>query len=176
MTSFKLTDEVDWLKPGCTNMRQWVESLLHQIMVWRQSFMWTNEDLSPIWHSSIMPYSKFKHFHSRNAFDIAVCKKPSILFAPQYLKPVGWYDTDFIVTHDDVIKWKHFPRYWPFVRGIHRSPVNSSHKGQWGRALMFSLTCAWINGWVNNGEAGALRRNRAHYNVTVLHWWHWRLS
>ena len=24
--------------------------------------------------------------------------------------------------HDDVIKWKHFPRYWPFVRGIHRSP------------------------------------------------------
>ena len=26
-------------------------------------------------------------------------------------------------SHDDVIKWKHFPRYWPFVRGIHRSPV-----------------------------------------------------
>ena len=26
--------------------------------------------------------------------------------------------------HDDVIKWKHFPRYWPFVRGIHRPPVN----------------------------------------------------
>ena len=23
--------------------------------------------------------------------------------------------------NDDVIKWKHFPRYWPFVRGIHRS-------------------------------------------------------
>ena len=28
-------------------------------------------------------------------------------------------------SHDDVMKWKHFPRYWPFVRGIHRSPVNS---------------------------------------------------
>ena len=38
--------------------------------------------------------------------------------------------------HDDVIKWKHFPRNWPFVRGIHRSPVNSPHKGQWRRALM----------------------------------------
>ena len=25
--------------------------------------------------------------------------------------------------HDDVIKWKHFPRYWSFVRGIHRSPA-----------------------------------------------------
>ena len=44
-------------------------------------------------------------------------------------------------THDDVIKWKHFPRYWPFVRGIHRSPVNSPHKGQWRGALMFSLIC-----------------------------------
>ena len=41
-------------------------------------------------------------------------------------------------SHDDVIKWKHIPRYWPFVRGIHRSPVNSPHKGQWRKALMFS--------------------------------------
>ena len=44
--------------------------------------------------------------------------------------------------HDDVIKWKHFPRCWPFVGGIHRSPVNSPHKGQWRGALMFSLICA----------------------------------
>ena len=47
---------------------------------------------------------------------------------------------------DDVIKWKHFQRYWPFVRGIHRSPVNSPHKGQWRGALMFSLIGAGING------------------------------
>ena len=65
-------------------------------------------------------------------------------------------------SHDDVIKWKHFPRYWPFVRGIHRSPVNSTHKGQWRGALMFSLICAWINGWINTCEAGDLRRHRAH--------------
>ena len=70
--------------------------------------------------------------------------------------------------HDDVIKWKHFPRYWPFVRGIHRSPVNSPHKGQWRRALMFSLICTWINGSVNNHEAGDLRRHRAHYDVIVM--------
>ena len=43
--------------------------------------------------------------------------------------------------YDDVIKWKHFPRYWPFVRGIHRSPVNSPHKGQWRGALKFPLIC-----------------------------------
>ena len=70
--------------------------------------------------------------------------------------------------HDDVIKWKHFPRYWPFVRGIHRSPVNSPHKGQWRRALMYSLIRAWINGWVNNREAGDLRRYCDHYDVIVM--------
>ena len=70
--------------------------------------------------------------------------------------------------HDDVIKWKHFPRNWPFVRGIHRSPVNSSHKGQWRGALMFSLICVWINDWVNNREAGDLRHYRAHYDVFVM--------
>ena len=41
--------------------------------------------------------------------------------------------------HDGVLRLKRFPRYWPFVRGIHRSPVNSPHKGQWRGALMFSL-------------------------------------
>ena len=70
--------------------------------------------------------------------------------------------------HDDVIKWKHFPSYWPFVRGIYWSIVNSPHKGQWRRALMFSLICAWMNGWVNNREADDLRRHRAHYDVTVM--------
>ena len=70
--------------------------------------------------------------------------------------------------HDDVIKWKHFPRYRPFVRGIHRSPVNSPHKGQWRGALMFSLIYVWINGWVNNREAGDQRRYRTHNDVIVM--------
>ena len=64
------------------------------------------------------------------------------------------------------------PRNWPFVRGIHRSPVNSSHKGQLRGALMFSLICVWINDWacwVKNREAGDLRRHRTHYDVIVMH-------
>ena len=69
--------------------------------------------------------------------------------------------------HDDVINWKYFPRYWPFVRGIHRSPVNSPHKGQWRGALMISLICVWINCWVKNREAGDLGRRRGHYDVTI---------
>ena len=47
------------------------------------------------------------------------------------------------IDHDDVIKWKHFPCYWPFLRGIHRWPVDSPHKGQWRGALMLSFVCAW---------------------------------
>ena len=84
------------------------------------------------------------------------------------------HDDDSVVTsiigtiYDDVIKWKHFRRYWPFVREIHRSPVNSPHKGHWRGALTFSLICVWINGWVNNREAGDLRRYRAHYDVSVM--------
>ena len=72
------------------------------------------------------------------------------------------------IAHDDVIKWKLVLRYCPFVWGIHRSPVNSPHKGQWREALMFSLICARINGWVNYDEAGDLRRPRARYDVTVM--------
>ena len=73
--------------------------------------------------------------------------------------------------HDDVIKWKHFRVTGPLCgvfTGDRSWPVNSPHKGQWSGALMFPLICAWINGWVNNGEAGDLRRHRAHYDVTVM--------
>ena len=55
-------------------------------------------------------------------------------------------------------------------------PVNSPHKGQWHWALMFSLICAWINDWVNNREAGDLRRHRGHYDVTVMTVVHHRWS
>ena len=55
-----------------------------------------------------------------------------------------------------------------WLRGIHRSPVNSPDTDQWRGALMFSLIYAWTNGWVNNQDAGDLRRHRAHYDVTVM--------
>ena len=72
------------------------------------------------------------------------------------------------IFHDDVIKWKHFQRHWPFARGIHRSPVDSPHKGQWRGALMLSLMCTWTNGWWNNRDDGDLKRHRAHYDVTLM--------
>ena len=66
----------------------------------------------------------------------------------------GCIGHDVFMIHADVIKWKHFPHYWPFVRGIHWSSVNSPHKSQWRGALMFSLICTRINSWVNIREAG----------------------
>ena len=50
-------------------------------------------------------------------------------------------------------------------------PVNSPHKGQWRGVLVFSFICVWINDWVNNREAGDLRRHRGHYDVIVMEIW-----
>ena len=78
--------------------------------------------------------------------------------------------TRFALWHDDVIKWKHFPRYWPFVRGIHRWPVNSQHKGQWRGAMIFDLRLnerlskqSWSR-WFET-QSRPLRR---HSNVSIL--------
>ena len=64
---------------------------------------------------------------------------------------------------------EHIPRNWPFVRGIHRLPMNSPHKGQWRGALICSMICAWINGWVNNRDADDLRRHHTHYDTIVMY-------
>ena len=70
--------------------------------------------------------------------------------------------------HDDVIKWKHFPRYWPFVRRIHRSPVNSPHKGQWRGALMFypnkRLSKQWWGWWFETPLCPLWRHRNAQSN------------
>ena len=75
------------------------------------------------------------------------------------------------MANDDVIKWKHFPRYWPFVRGIHRSPVNSPHKGKWRGALMFFFDARLNKRLGKQSRRRWLRRYRAHYDVTVMSDW-----
>ena len=59
--------------------------------------------------------------------------------------------------------WRHqmetFSALQAICAGNSPVPVNSPHKGQWRGTLMFSLICARRNGWVNNGEAGDLRRS-----------------
>ena len=91
---------------------------------------------------------------------------------PKYRK---WGSTTNVpdISERSIKKWMHEKHShdvikWPFVRGIHRSPLNSPHKGQLRGALTFSLICAWINGWANTREAGDLRRHRAHYDFSVM--------
>ena len=109
----------------------------------------------------------FSQFFRVGGHESSVCSflHGDIFYCVKLTAAIIWIKFIF---HDDVTKWKHFPRNWPFVWGIHRSPVNSSHKGQWRGALMFSLICAWINDWVNSREAGDLIHYRAHYDVIVM--------
>ena len=99
-------------------------------------------------------------------------RKPHAYFSSCSLYEIACNPICAILVHDDTIKWKHFLHYWPFVWGIHLSPVNSPHKGQWCWTLMFSLICAWRNSWVNNCDAGDLRPHCTHYDATVM----WLLS
>ena len=63
---------------------------------------------------------------------------------------------------------KKFSALLAFCAGNSLIPGEFPYKGQWRGALMFSLICAWTNRWVNNREAGDLRRNQAHYDVSVI--------
>ena len=69
--------------------------------------------------------------------------------------------------HDDVIKWKHFPRYWPFVLGIHRSTVKSPQRPV-TRSFDVLFDVRLNKQLSNTREAGDLRRHRAHYDVSVM--------
>ena len=98
--------------------------------------------------------------------------------------------------HDDVIKWKHFPRYWPFVRGIHRSLIwsffdlrpNKWLSKQWCGWWFVTLSsplwrhCNWIlachlDDNVMTWKLSVLLaicdlwRYPAHYDVIVIKYW-----
>ena len=70
-----------------------------------------------------------------------------------------------------IIQWR-YSSWWHHQIGSFSASLalcaGNSHKGQWRGALMLSLVCVWINGWVNNRDAGDLRRYRAHYDVIVM--------
>ena len=143
----------------------WCLSRLVQVMAWcRQA---TSHYLSQCWSRSLSPYevSRSQWVNPARVGNIReVCMVLDGLalatLEPIHQEPmhglvyfyrnipasaseglIYWGMNKIPEIHDDVIKWRHFPRYWPFVRGIHLPPVNSPHKGQWRGALMFSLIC-----------------------------------
>ena len=109
-------------------------------------------------HIPMKSNSKFRHFDSRKMHLKIMRHLLSILFHNQSVNSLWPSD----------ITWRNRSE-------LTLAPVKAfschytwwHHKGQWCRAL-FSLICTWINGWVNNREAGDLRCHHTHYDVFVL--------
>ena len=116
------------------NSKLWIPPF---VFVIQDSIKWSSWDRGPFHNKYHL--SRYRNPHRKNG----------IVLRSSFLYDENPYPHRWHLCHDAVIKWKHFPRYWPFVWGIHRSPVNSPHKGQWRGYLIFSLICAWINGWIN---------------------------
>ena len=83
-----------------------------------------------------------------------------------------FYASQGNVDKDNVSRWRHQMETFSALLAncAGNSPVTGESPAQRPvtRALMFSLICVWINGWVNNREAGDLRRYRANYDVTAM--------
>ena len=88
------------------------------------------------WHIEARTHNRYffrRHFecilfHTNLCILIDIWLKKVVLGPIDNTAPSPHLIQCLVRIHDDVIKWKHFPRYWPFVRGIHLSPVNSPHK------------------------------------------------
>ena len=66
----------------------------------------------------------------------------------------------------NILPWHWSPLcYWPFVRGIHWSSMDSPHKRLAAQALIFSLMLAWTNCWTNMPVPGYLTRYDTHVKV-----------
>ena len=105
-----------------------------------------------VYHHIWCYYSLVPHYpHPRSIEQINEYINTKLIMSCSDDTMMTWCVWEFMMTSSN---GNIFPRHWPFVQGIHQSPVNSPHKGQWRVALMFSLTRVWINGWVNNREAG----------------------
>ena len=110
------------------------------------------------------------------SFILELTWKSILWYMKLYTKtcPCKWYVIGYVMMTSS--NGTIFRVIGPFVRGMHRTPMNSPHKGQWRGALVFSFICAWINSWENNREAGDLRRHRAHYDFIVMLAWQDNIS
>ena len=111
------------------------------------------------------PWDVSVHGHSFCKTDVDFLKHS---ISVSVITPVGYFAalSSFIKLHKWRHQWDTFDALLAICVG--NSPLNSPRKDQLRGALMFSLICAWINGWVNNREAGDLRRFRANYDVIVM--------
>ena len=121
------------------------------------SFEYAHENVSPKYHRMLEQFTLKCKWLRESVFTVKVHNE--YIYFTMYLYRF----------HDDVIKWKHFPHYWSFLCWGN-SPVTGelTSQGPVTRSFEFSSLCGWTNGWVNNRNAGDLRRDRAQYDVIVM--------
>ena len=122
-----------------------------------------------VWNLSRNFWYTYHFIHE--TFDTRIILYTKLLIRVSFYTRNFWYAYRFI---HETFDTRMFSNMKLFIRGTFGAfcPLwPTIHKGQWRGALMFSLICAWINVWVNNGEAGDLRRHCAHYDVIVMVTW-----
>ena len=127
-----------------------------------QSDIWPPRLFHKLWKVSETAgkHNRMTSWH-RNGFHI------NSLVPSKFLLQGNGHVTTVLRLNDDVITWKHFPRYWPFVNN---SPVTGEFplKASNAKLWCFLWSVSWINVWVNNPEAGNLKHQCAHYDVIVM--------
>ena len=160
-------------------MCQWIRSALVQIMACRligtkplPEPMLTFCLLDPQEQTSVKFKSKFKHFIQKMRLKTSSVNG-SHLVQERWVKE---YETARSCVYFVLATWwlhqmETFSMLLVLCAG--NSPFTSEFPAQ--RPVMRSFDIFFdlrINGWVNNCEAGDLRRNRAHYDITVMSYHH----
>ena len=150
------------LRLSCTNPSILWPSYHHN------GISYTGKTTPLYWDRALVSYCSWHTYLSPDNGTSLALNRDMTLSYDSYKKMIETIWKPVALSHDDIIKWKHFLCYWPFVSGIHQSLVDSPHKGQWHGALIFSLVCIWRNSWVNNQDAGDLKCSHAHYDIIVI--------
>ena len=150
----KLRSPVDrvrvWARPKEPHALAWGLTKLHTKMFRWSAIDWKwKKKLSIPYQVCTCPFSAYS----------PTCCVSFISFRPMYI----WKSWHMMTSSNGNIFRVTGPSCGEFT-----GPGEFLHKGQWRGALMFSLICIWINGWVNNHEAGDLRRHRGHFDVNVM--------
>ena len=103
---------------------KWTGLSVESGITWGQCFHWIIPRLSPNWHRNDAVYCKI----AANWYLKQLSKAAQTAIGTLLTALDNSLSKRLSLSHDDVIRWKHFPRYWPFARGIHRWPVNSVTK------------------------------------------------
>ena len=133
-----------------------IEMILRIVLQWEKCTLRRKRRKS--WFQSKRSFESHS-FYGNGWFSIHVLTTAAV--RNQYLEQDWWGRVWLtpIRLHDDVIKWKHFPCYLPFVRGTTDHPLT--------KAVTRSFD-VFFDGRLNKRLSKQSKRHRAHYDFTVM--------